>query len=73
MLKQAKIESDVKIELTVKLIQADGSFKGLVLNMAKTDGRLLYIGEGKTETDAWNDAQDFVAAYNRSEGGNVWQ
>ena len=66
-----EIESS-RIELSIKLINAAGMFKTLVLDMNVVEGRLLYIGEGLTADEAYQDAYEFVMSYELFKG-QVWQ
>lgn len=58
--------------VVVKLIYAEGMFKSLVLDMSLVSGRLLYIGHGSSQDEAWNDANDFVKALARSSVETMW-
>lgn len=57
--------------LTIKMIYADGMVKGLVLDLDKVDGRLLYISSGATVEEAWQGACKFLVSYRANSVG--WQ
>lgn len=47
-------------KLEIRLIEVDGSYKALVMDMAKSENRLVYIASNSDADLAYNDAECFV-------------
>lgn len=54
------------MNLQIKLIEVDGAFKALVLDMAKKGNRLVYIADNKDRDAAYNEAEAFVNSLERT-------
>lgn len=48
------------MQLTIKLIEVEGQYKALVLDMAKKGDRIVYIAENQDKNLAWNEAEAWV-------------
>ena len=53
----------------IKMIQVDGSFKALVIDLNKTEGRLVAIVEHTNEAKAYNEAKLMVSQLEASYQG----
>lgn len=48
--------------LEIKLIEVDGSFKALVLDMSKTENRLVFMASNNDKDAAYDEAEAYVKA-----------
>lgn len=55
--------------LVIKLIQVDGAYKAIVLDMTKTSDRVVWCFENNDKDAAYNEAQAFIASI---QDGIVW-
>jgi hypothetical protein len=53
-------------KLSIKLIQVDGSYKALVLDLSKETNRLVEYFESNDKGTAYNDAAMFIAMFQGS-------
>jgi hypothetical protein len=53
-------------KLSIKLIQVDGSYKALVLDLSKETNRLVEYFESNDKDTAYNDAAMFIAMFQGS-------